>query len=51
MTKPEGVCILEAAMKQLGLAARARIKVLRGALTIADLEGQDQNKPRTSTRY
>ena len=38
---PDASSLLRAAMEELGLSARAHDKVLRVALTIADLEGSD----------
>ncbi|MGO9470336.1 MAG: ATP-binding protein, partial [Isosphaeraceae bacterium] len=43
--KPESMSLLKAAMKDLGLSARAHDKVLRVAHTLADLEGHDDIKP------
>ncbi|MGO9468505.1 MAG: hypothetical protein ACLQVF_30610 [Isosphaeraceae bacterium] len=43
--KPESMSLLKAAMKDLGLSARAHDKVLRVARTIVDLEGHDDIKP------
>ena len=44
--KPEALAILKATMEDLGLSARAHDKVLRVARTIANLEAQDDIKPR-----
>jgi magnesium chelatase family protein len=39
---PSGRALIEAAMTRLGLSARAYVRVLRVARTIADLEGSRQ---------
>ena len=42
--------LLQAAMTEMGLSARAHDKILRVARTIADLDGSDAIRPPTSTR-
>jgi magnesium chelatase family protein len=43
--KHESMALLNAAMEDLGLSARAHDQVLRVARTIADLEGSEDIKP------
>ena len=43
--KPECSAMLKAAMEELGLSARAHDKILRVALTMADLDGSDAIAP------
>jgi magnesium chelatase family protein len=45
LLKPEAMSLLNAAMEDLGVSARAHDKVLRVARAIADLEGSDDIKP------
>jgi magnesium chelatase family protein len=42
---PEGERLLEAAYDRLGLSARAHVRILRVARTIADLAGVDAIEP------